>query len=169
VASDPNWRPQAIVVSLGTNDFATPLHDGEKWTRREQLQADFVTNYANFVHELHQRHPQAYTLLWAAGSEDSELVTEVRKVVKRVQQSGNTRIGFVPVPNLAFSGCHHHPSVADDQSIALALTRHLEAHVPSLGYLRAPGLKDGESTSVPYLASMKPARPAPSSPRVPPT
>lgn len=133
VATDPNWRPQAIVISLGTNDFATPLHEGEKWTQRERLQADFVASYANFVHELHQRHPQAYILLWAAGREDSELVTEVRKVVQRVQDSGDAKIGFVPVPNLAFSGCHYHPSVADDQDIALALTRHLEAHVPSLG------------------------------------
>lgn len=133
VASDPNWRPQAIVISLGTNDFAMPLHEGEKWTQREQLQADFVASYARFVHELHRRHPQAYFLLWAAGSEDSELATQVRKVVKQVRQSSHARIGFVPVPDLDLSGCHHHPSVADDQRIAMALIRHLEAHVPGLG------------------------------------
>lgn len=133
VTSDPNWRPQAIVISLGTNDFSMPLHEGEKWTQREQLQADFVASYANFVRELHLRHPQAYILLWVAGSEDSELVTQVRKVMERVQQSSDAKIGFVPVSNLAMSGCHYHPSVADDQSIALALTRHLEAHVPGLG------------------------------------
>lgn len=133
VASDPNWRPQAIVIGLGTNDFATPLNEGEKWTRREQLQADFVARYASFVDELHRRHPQAYFLLWAVGSEDAELGAEVRKVVKRVQQASSAKIGFVPVPNLAMTGCHYHPSVADDQRIASALTRHLEAHVPGLG------------------------------------
>jgi len=133
VAADPNWRPQAIVISLGTNDFATPLHEGEKWTQREQLQADFVASYANFVLELHRRQPQAYVLLWAAGGEDSELATQVRKVATQVQQSSDTRIGFVPVPNLALTGCHYHPSVADDQAIAVALSRHLEAHVPALG------------------------------------
>ena len=98
VASDPNWRPQAIVISLGTNDFSTPLNPGEKWTRREQLQADFEASYAQFVHELHQQQPQAYILLWAAAGDDSELAIEVRKVVQQVQQSGNARIGFVPVP-----------------------------------------------------------------------
>ena len=133
VASDPSWRPKAIVVSLGTNDFAMPLNEGEKWTRREQLQADFEASYARFVQELQQRQPQAYFLLWAATGESSELATEVRKVVQQVQQSGHARIGFVAVPNLSASGCHWHPSVADDQRIASALTSHLEAHVPSLG------------------------------------
>lgn len=150
-ARDPNWRPQAIVISLGTNDFATPLHEGEKWTRREQLQADFVAAYTSFVRGLHERNPQAYVLLWAAAGNDSELATQVRQVVQRVQQSGDTRIGFVPVPNLAASGCHYHPSVADDRVIAQAITRHLEANAPGLG---APAAMAAVATaSAPSTAS----------------
>jgi lysophospholipase L1-like esterase len=141
-ASDPGWRPQAIVISLGTNDFSTPLNAGEKWTQREQLRADFVAGYASFVRELRQRNPGAYILLWSTGSEDDELATEARKVVKSVQQSGDAKIGFVAVPNLSAGGCHSHPSLADDQAIALALTRHLEAHAPALGKpLPATGAK----------------------------
>lgn len=136
VAGDANWRPEAIVISLGTNDFAMPLNAGERWTRREALQADFVAAYAQFVHELQQRHPQAYVLLWAAGSEDSELATQVRQVVQQVKQSGRARIGFVAVPDLSASGCHWHPSVADDERIASALARHLAAQVPGLGEAR---------------------------------
>lgn len=132
MASDPGWRPRAIVVNLGTNDFSTPLREGEKWGQRAQLQADFVASYAGFVLSLHQRQPQAYILLWAAGSEDSELVTQVRQVVDRVRQSGSVAIGFVPVPGLGMAGCHHHPSVADDERIAQALAGHLHTHVTSL-------------------------------------
>ena len=159
VASDPNWRPQAILINLGTNDFATPLHEGEKWTQREQLRADFVAGYANFVHELHRLHPQAYVLLWVSWNEDSEVATEVRKVVTREQQSGNARIGFVAVPNLAFTGCHYHPGVADDQTISLALTRHLQAHVPSLG-TPLPETDAGPSAALPQAAQAPQSVPA---------
>lgn len=144
VASDPTWRPEAIVISLGTNDFSTPLNAGERWANREQLQADFVASYARFVGELRQRQPQAYVLLWAAGGADSELGTQARKVVQQVQQAGNPGIGFVAVPDLSASGCHWHPSVADDQRIAAALTRHLEAHVPALGKPLAEGRPVGQ-------------------------
>jgi len=153
VASDPSWRPQAIVISLGTNDFSTPLNPGEKWARREQLQADFEASYAKFIQELHRQQPQAYILLWAAGSDDSELATEARKVVKQVQQSGNARVGFVAVPGLAASACHYHPSLADDQRIALLLTRHLEAQVPGLG-------KPLADTGASAAATGSPAAPA---------
>jgi lysophospholipase L1-like esterase len=133
VAADPAWRPQAVMVNLGTNDFATPLHGGERWATRTQLQADYVAGYVDFIQTLRKRHPQAYLLLWAAAGEDSELVVQVRKVLRQVRQSGDARIGLVTVPGLSMSGCNFHPSVADDERIAQALARHLEARVPELG------------------------------------
>jgi lysophospholipase L1-like esterase len=160
LASDPGWRPRAIVVNLGTNDFATPLHEGEKWKQRDQLQADFVAGYASFVLGLHQQQPQAYLLLWAAGSDDSELVTQVRKVVERVRQSGSVAIGFVPVPALDMSGCHYHPSVADDERIAQALSRHLQAHLPGLGTAVAAAAPGGaEAQPAPPAAAKREGKP----------
>lgn len=132
-AVDPAWRPRAVMVNLGTNDFATPLRDGERWTARERLQADYVAGYVDFIQALRKRHPQAYLLLWAAAGEDSELVIQVRKVLRLVRQSGDARIGLVTVPGLSMAGCNFHPSVADDERIAQALARHLDARVPELG------------------------------------
>jgi lysophospholipase L1-like esterase len=35
------WRPQVIVVNLGTNDFSTPVKPGERWRDRAALEADY--------------------------------------------------------------------------------------------------------------------------------
>ncbi|WP_343527684.1 GDSL-type esterase/lipase family protein [Sphingomonas sp.] len=51
-ADEPGWRPQVIVIALGTNDFTTPLHSGETWATRDALHADFETTYVHFVQGL---------------------------------------------------------------------------------------------------------------------
>jgi lysophospholipase L1-like esterase len=121
LADDSAWQPQAIAISLGTNDFATALNPGERWTTREQLREAYAAGYVRFIGELRRRHPGAYIVLWIAAADGSELQAEVRRVAEQA------RVGFVPVPGLSQSGCHYHPSVADDRKIAEALVRHLDA------------------------------------------
>jgi lysophospholipase L1-like esterase len=127
MAGDAAWQPQAIAISLGTNDFATALNPGERWATREQLREAYEAAYVGFIGELRRRHPGAYILLWIAAGDGSELQTEVARVAERARRSGQARVGFVPVAGLGLSGCHYHPSVADDRQIADALIRHLDA------------------------------------------
>ncbi len=122
------WRPQLIVVALGTNDFSTPLHDGEPWATRPALQADYETRYVAFVHGLRAANPRAHILLWATDIADGEVAAETGKVAARLRAEGDARVSFVPVTGLAFSGCHHHPSTADDQAIADRLAAYVDAH-----------------------------------------
>lgn len=125
--SDPLWHPQLLVIALGTNDFSTPLHDGEKWKTRADLSSDFEESYVRFVRNLRARNPRAYILLWIADNGDDEIVNEVRKVAVRVQAAGETRIGFVPVSGLALTGCNYHPNLADDETIARTLARFIDS------------------------------------------
>ena len=47
-ADDDGWRPQLIVVNLGTNDFSTPLRPGERWPDQAALRADWRARYLDF-------------------------------------------------------------------------------------------------------------------------
>jgi lysophospholipase L1-like esterase len=126
-AHQPKWHPQAIVMSLGTNDFSTPLRPGEKWKNRGELRSDFRAAYLRFVRKLRSRHPGAYILLWAVKTDSGELESEVLKIAGQLRKAQDARVGFVLVGGLAFSGCNAHPSIADDRKIAAAITRHIDA------------------------------------------
>ncbi|MTV39527.1 GDSL family lipase [Duganella radicis] len=126
--TSPDWRPQLIVIALGTNDFSTPLNPGEKWKTREALQADYVTGYVDFVRSLRAGNPDAYFILWATDGANGEIQAEVGKVVAKLKAGGEDRVHFMPVNKLTFGGCHWHPSVADDRTIANGLTTFVDAH-----------------------------------------
>jgi lysophospholipase L1-like esterase len=117
-ASEPDWHPQVIVIALGTNDFTTPLHPGERWATRGALHADFEATYLRFVQSLRTRDPHALIVLWATDMADGEIEAEVAKVVATLRASGEHRLAYVPVNGLAFTGCHSHPSLADQTVIA---------------------------------------------------
>jgi lysophospholipase L1-like esterase len=128
-----SWRPQVVVVALGTNDFSTPLHAGEKWATRDALHTDFESTYAKFLEALRARNPAALFVIWATDTADSEIQSEVRKVVEQRRSRGDSRLDFVPVGELAMTGCNWHPSVADDEAIAAKLIQLIDARNPWRG------------------------------------
>jgi lysophospholipase L1-like esterase len=120
---DRAWQPQVIVIALGTNDFSTALNPGEKWKSRDELHADFETTYLRVLGSLRARNPQAFIVVWATDMAEGEISSEAGKAVSRFQAGGDTRITFVPISGLAMTGCHWHPSIADDDTIANTLMR----------------------------------------------
>jgi lysophospholipase L1-like esterase len=139
---DRAWRPRVIVVALGTNDFTTPLHAGEKWPSRGALYADFEATYAAFLARLRAANPEAHFILWATDMADGEIAAEVRKVVDRVRASGERRIGFVPVRGLALTGCNYHPNLADDRATADAIAAYIDSHAEIRRVLPQPRSRD---------------------------
>ena len=126
--SDPDWKPRVIVIALGTNDFSTPLHAGEKWKTRDDLHADYEATYVRFIQHLRAIHPDAYIILWATEMANGEIESEVKKVIGLAKAQGEKRIGFIPIDHLAFSGCHSHPSLADHKTISEKLISFIDAH-----------------------------------------
>jgi lysophospholipase L1-like esterase len=121
-----HWHPQIIVIALGTNDFSTPLNAGEKWATRDDLHADYEATYVKFIESLRARNRNAFIIVWATGKADQEIPQEAAKVVAQIQARGEDRIAFVPIDELAMTGCHWHPSVADHDAIAGRLIRFID-------------------------------------------
>ncbi|WP_428156152.1 GDSL-type esterase/lipase family protein [Brevundimonas sp.] len=117
--ADPDWRPQVVVVALGTNDFSTPVKPGEKWSDRNALTADYEASYAAFLRGVAQRDPQARILVW--GMAGSEMAGAASRVVDALRASGLDRIAFVPVSGMGLNACDWHPDLADDRAVVAAL------------------------------------------------
>ena len=109
-AADGAWRPQLIVINLGTNDFSTPLKPGERWADQAALRTAWRAAYVEFVRKLRLRHPQARFILMGSDA----FFGEVRQVADTLG-GGVTAIRF---DGLDLGGCDWHPSLADHRRLA---------------------------------------------------
>jgi len=125
VYADASWKPQVIVIALGTNDFSTALNPGEKWKTRDELHADYEATYVGFLKSLRAKNPGAYLIVWTTGS--AEIEAEAKKVVEQAKAQGETKLALVPVDGLQFSACDGHPSLADDGVIRDKLVQVIDA------------------------------------------
>ncbi|WP_294045641.1 SGNH/GDSL hydrolase family protein [Sphingomonas sp.] len=109
-----DWRPQMIVVNLGTNDFSTRLHAGERWADDAALRADYRRQYVTFVTRLAATQPQARFVLM--GSPD--FYADVEAVAATIDARWLGRATPLLFDGLARDGCDSHPSLADDRLLA---------------------------------------------------
>jgi len=113
---DSRWQPNAILVSLGTNDFnlqkTKPL-DQQNWVR----------TYVAFVHDLRHHYPKAVIFLT-----EGAIVTDplLRQMVEHtVAKVHNKKVRYVPSQHYPGNGCDGHPTrpqqmhMADDLEPAL--------------------------------------------------
>jgi lysophospholipase L1-like esterase len=114
------WRPQVVVVNLGTNDFSTAVNPGEPWTP-DSLAAGYRTAYGDFIQKLRSRHG-ADTTIVAVGA--GQYAGHVQQVVKARNDAGDSRVRywFLDDSGLDFLGCDWHYSARDDRLIADRLT-----------------------------------------------
>ncbi|WP_409474729.1 RICIN domain-containing protein [Streptomyces sp. HC307] len=114
------WRPQLVVVNLGTNDFSTAVNPGEPWTP-DSLAAAYRTAYGDFLQKLRTRYGATTTIV-AVGA--GPYAAHVQQVVKARNDTGDSRVRywFLDDSGLDFQGCHWHYSAHDDQLIADRLT-----------------------------------------------
>lgn len=129
-ADDPSWRPQLIVIGLGINDFSTPLHDGEAWTR-DTLAQQFKESYRSMLAELRQRYGQAEIIATAVriGAEDQQGPL-VQQVVDSARADGDLRVHYLEYAGLQLTACQWHPNLADHARMARALIDKIDAVNP---------------------------------------
>lgn len=130
-ADDETWQPQVIVVGLGGNDFSTPLHPDEKWPDQDALRADYISSYVAFVQGLRTHNPNARFILldYAEG----EISNDVAAAAAKLQDAGDSGVDVVTVHGFEQTGCDWHLSLKDDQKIADALIKAIDARADIWG------------------------------------
>ncbi|MEI9927293.1 MAG: SGNH/GDSL hydrolase family protein [Sphingomonas sp.] len=121
-AADDGWRPQWIVVNLGTNDFSTPLHPGEAWTDQAALHTAYRARYVDFVRERIAGQPQARVILMGSDA----FYADVQAVAAAVNAHAVVPVIAVRFGPLELTGCNYHPSLKDHQALADLLQRTVE-------------------------------------------
>jgi lysophospholipase L1-like esterase len=120
---DPHWRPQLVVINLGSNDFSTPLRPGERWASEAALREDYRRTYGAFVRGLAVRHSRARFLLMASHA----FHEDVRQVAAALPAPLRARTSILRFGDLARTGCNWHPSLADHRKLADELSAAIEA------------------------------------------
>jgi len=118
------WKPQIIVVNLGTNDFSTPVHAGEAWKDEDALRADYRTKYVAFAQMLMAKQPQAHLILMGSDL----FYDQVQQIAATLNQNARKPVITLHFSGLDMDGCHFHPSVKDDKTEAAALQALLDQH-----------------------------------------
>ncbi|MFE1834558.1 SGNH/GDSL hydrolase family protein [Streptomyces sviceus] len=114
------WRPQVVVINLGTNDFSTAVNPGEPWTP-DSLAAAYRGAYGDFIQKLRTRYGTGTTIV-AVGA--GQYAGHVQQVVKARNDAGDSRVRYWSLDDsgLDFLGCDWHYSAHDDRLIADRLT-----------------------------------------------
>ena len=121
------WRPNVIVLALGSNDFASPMGEGEQWTDEVALRGVFETTYLRFIQGLRADNPAAFFLLVAWEEYGRDYVGAHEAVLESLQAERDMQAGLVILPAMEKTGCDWHPSLEDHQRTADAIIRYLEA------------------------------------------
>lgn len=114
------WRPQLVVVGLGTNDFSTAINPGEPWTP-DSLTAAYRTAYLGFLDKLRAQYGPDTVIVVSA----TDLFAEAaRQVVATRNAGGDDLVRFwnYEDPRLDRLGCDWHFSLNDHRLITGLLT-----------------------------------------------
>ncbi len=107
------FKPDLVVVHLGTNDFSTALPG-----------PDFVPAYISLLKALHERYPKAH-LVSAYGPEDkTAAIPAIKEAVANYNATRSGAAEFVYLPPATSGrifGCDWHPGLDTDKAMAAAL------------------------------------------------
>ncbi len=117
-----SWVPDAVVITLGTNDFAGSNGDPG---------APFETAYLAFLKRVRQNYPSAVILLanspMLSGAEYTAEATHLQAVITQMADAKVTYLPFATQLAANGAGCDYHPSPATHQIMATALEAALSA------------------------------------------
>ena len=110
------WKPQAVVIALGTNDFSTALqpHEADLYSDRSALRAAFLQGYADFLDKLRKRYSGVRFFLVSTNlGNGDELSESVQELIASQKTKGHSDLVWVDLPATSLFGCHWHPDLGD--------------------------------------------------------
>jgi lysophospholipase L1-like esterase len=118
----PSAAPQAVIVNLGTNDFANG-------NRANLTQAEYQTAMLNFVKQIQSKYPNAKTFLVSSpmlsGAQHATQLAGLQGVGSSLK---NVFVVDLPVQSAPF-GCDSHPSPATHRQMASILIPVMKAQL----------------------------------------
>ncbi|MCF3974880.1 SGNH/GDSL hydrolase family protein [Paracoccus salsus] len=123
----PEPAADAVVIGLGSNDFARPSDADDSREATLRFQRAFSAALLDFMHARRAEAPDARIVLLVFGEYGRNLVDAHRQARDEFAAAGD-HADLVVLPELARTACHWHPSLNDHQVIAMTLT----------GLLRSP-------------------------------
>ncbi len=125
IPSETNWKPQIIIIGLGTNDFSTPVGANEKWKDRSELVADYIKTYTDFTKTIRAKNPNAEIILMGTNRFDGVIISSINKVIENRKIEGDTKVRFIEIDGVKFNGCHGHPDTIDEMKISKDIIKYL--------------------------------------------
>lgn len=116
-----SWQPDAVIINLGTNDFAVVPRPTEE---------QFGGAYASFVERIRVHYPKAFILCLVptglSGTDRDTAELALHKLVAERNDDGDDRIAMRALDYVTRgSGCANHPSLQTHAAMAEALTSEL--------------------------------------------
>jgi lysophospholipase L1-like esterase len=112
-----SWKPDAVVINLGTNDFA-----------KGDPGQPYLNAYESFVADLRTHYPSATIFVVIGPMLSGTALTTARgyldDVVKARKDAGDSRIQQIPIDPQDQAnglGCDYHPSIATHALVGKAL------------------------------------------------
>lgn len=113
-------QPWAIVIGLGSNDFATVPRPDERWPDTAALRIDFTGALVGFVRQRHAAAPEARIVLVAFTEYGPDIRKAHEDAVAELARGGIDTT-LILLPKLDRDACDWHPSPKDHAMIARKL------------------------------------------------
>lgn len=127
-----SWRPDAVIVNLGTNDAAAMEHPARDGFRQDGTEAGlraFEDAALDFLRQLRRRNPDA-RLVWAFGMVHSRLYPQMEGAVRRFREEGGDACCLaLPAVRPETMGALQHPGPACHREAAEAAAAFLSRHL----------------------------------------
>lgn len=140
-----NWKPDAIIVNLGTNDanaFSQPAftvpETGETFWQRSEPDGSpnpedierFKQAVIDFLCMIRRNNPDAH-IVWAYGMYNYDMIFPITDAMNRYRKmSGDTNVAFLQLPDTTPEtiGSRCHPGIKSHERAAKMLVEYLKKH-----------------------------------------
>lgn len=122
-----DWRPQTVIIGLGTNDFSTPVRPEEP-RDAERLERDATQALRELLADVRARHGEPrIVLLTVPLPRTGDLQRAmVARVLAEERAAGRLRITSLDWGTLSAQGCGSHPDEQDHRRMAERLLHTLK-------------------------------------------
>ncbi len=123
-----DWNPEIILIGLGSNDFSTPINEGEKWTNAT-LHSEYKTAYQHFLKNLREQYGKDSLFILASQplSETNYFGNMIAQMVKQQEKAGDRNIIHWEISDMEYTACFWHYSEEDHHTAAGQLIEMINA------------------------------------------